>query len=136
MKGSNLWDEYNRAMRSLAPKAMADLDACRMLVALDEALMAGEKTDPKTASKYAQQIIGCFRAKDFADVDTFAVALVATLCQYPEPIVRMIACPLNGIPRTKAFCPSIAEIANELDEKSKNIATVGRFARRALQAPR
>lgn len=122
------------AMHSLAPRQKADLDACRSVIALEEEILAEKTTTPKAATKYATQIMGCFRARDFQDPDTFAVALVAHLCRYPEPIVKMIACPLNGVARTHQFCPSISEIADALEQLSNRIRVVAAPARRALQA--
>lgn len=121
-------------MQTLAPKERADLGACRAVVALEEAILAGGKTPPDAATDYATQIMGCFRARDFQDPDTFAVALVAHLVMHPEPIVKMLACPLNGIARTHQFCPSIAEIADALEAMENRIRIVAGPARRALQS--
>ena len=121
-------------MRSLAPSCRADLDACRVVVAIEEIILAGERTSPKAASHYARQIVGCFRAKDFLDADTFVVALVAHLVLHPEVVVKMLACPINGIARSHQFCPSIAEIADALERMSERVKLVAGPARRALQS--
>lgn len=109
------------------------LDGCRTVVAIEEAIDAGERCPPSIASKAAKRIVGCYRARDCIDVETYLASLVATLARYPAAVVKMAACIENGIPRKHKFLPTIAEIADELDEMTKNISIVARFARRALQ---
>jgi hypothetical protein len=110
-----------------------DLDWCRTIVAIEETIDAGERAAPSLASQAAKRIVGCYRAKDFIDVETYLAALVATLARYPAPLVKMAACIENGIPRKHKFVPTIAEVADHLDEISKNLTTAARLARRALQ---
>lgn len=109
------------------------LDGCRTIVAIEDAIDNGERTAPSLASKAAKQIVGCYRARDFVDVETYIASLIATLARYPEPIVKMGACINYGIPRKHKFLPTIAEVSDELDAISKNITSTARLARRALQ---
>lgn len=123
-------------MQTLSPKEKTDDDACRMVLAIEQSIAAGDTTPAKKANKYALQIMGCFRASDFQDTETFAVALMAHLIRYPEAVVKMLACPLNGIPRTHKFCPSISEIADALEAHAKRVQTVAIAFRRDLKVRR
>lgn len=67
----------------------------------------------------ATQLAGCFRAKDFADPRTFAAALAATFQSFPEVCGRIVVDPVNGLPSTAKFPPSIAEVRTALDEQVK-----------------
>lgn len=120
-------------MQTLSPKETTDDDACRMVLAIEQAISDGATTPAKNANTYAAQIMGCFRASDFQDAETFAVALMAHLIRYPEPIVKMLACPLHGIPRTHTFCPSISEIADALEAHTKRVQSVAIAFRRDLR---
>jgi hypothetical protein len=130
---SKLWTDYNEFVRCGGLMGKYSLDGCRTIVAIEEAIDAGERAAPSLASKAAQQIIGCYRARDCVDVETYIGALVATLARYPAPLVKMAACIENGIPRKHKFVPTIAEVADHLDAMSKNLTTAARLARRALQ---
>jgi hypothetical protein len=128
-----LWTDYNAFVKCGGLRGKYSLDGCRTIVAVEEAIDAGERSPPSLASKAAQQIVGCYRARDCIDVETYIAALVATLARYPAPVVKMAACIENGIPRKHKFVPTIAEVCDELDTISKNITTTARLARRALQ---
>ncbi|WP_298966182.1 hypothetical protein [uncultured Roseibium sp.] len=65
----------------------------------------------------ATTLAGCFRAKDFANAKTFAAALSATFQQYPEAVGRIVVDPVNGLPSTNKFPPSIAEVREALDAR-------------------
>lgn len=134
-KGSKLWADLERVIAETARPAIdaktLDRSACMAVVAMGEAL-GGGPIDPKSASDAAKRIVGCYRARDFIDVDTFVVALVATLAQHPAVVVRMVADPLSGIPRKYKFAPAISEIADELEATGKRIRLAASGARRAL----
>ena len=130
---STLWNDYKDFVKCGGLRGKFSLDGCRTIVAIEEAIDAGERTPPSLASKAAKQIIGCYRARDCVDVDTYIAALIATLARYPAPVVKMAACIENGIPRKHKFVPTIAEVADELDAIAKNVTTTARLARRALQ---
>lgn len=111
--------------------ARIDLGSCQMVARMDDAL-DGQRIAPRAASDAAKTIVGCYRARDFVDVDTFVVALVATLAQHPEVVVRLAADPVNGIPRKYKFVPAISEIADELEAITTRIRLAAQGARRAL----
>jgi hypothetical protein len=133
MPTSKLWTDFNEFVRCGGLRGKYSLDGCRTIVAIEEAIDAGERAPPTLASKAAQQIVGCYRARDCVDVETYIGALVATLARYPASVVKMAACIENGIPRKHKFVPTIAEVADHLDAMMQNITTASRLARRALQ---
>lgn len=130
---STLWNDYKDFVKCGGLQGKYSLDGCRTIVAIEQAIDAGERAEPSLASKAAKQIIGCYRARDCVDVETYIAALVATLARYPGSVVKMAACIENGIPRKFKFVPTISEVADELDAISKNITSTARLARRALQ---
>ena len=134
MKGSVLWDDYASVRKCGGTGQKWPLDACRRLVALDDALDELPPGGPQEASECAKRIIGCYRARDFVDVVTFTMVLVATLARWPVPVMRMAACPFNGIVRKFKFPPSINEVADELETIASNVRLLARSARRAVQA--
>lgn len=107
-------------------------EACHAVMELCIALDEGRRIDPKQATKMARVLLGCYRARDFVDVDMFATALVATLAQYPAPIVAMVVDPIKGMPRRFKFPPSLAEVADELEALDKRVHLAWRGAVTAL----
>lgn len=82
---------------------------------LADEILYGPQPTPDTALTMATTLIGCFRAKDFADPKIFASALAATFQRYSEGAGRMVVDPLNGFPSKTKFAPAISEIREALD---------------------
>lgn len=69
-----------------------------------------EPISPENALKRARMMVGCYRAKDFVDVEVYCMALVANLCEFPTIVVNQVTDLRVGIPATHTFCPAISEV--------------------------
>lgn len=76
-------------------------------------------------------LIGCFRAKDFADAKHFAKAMTALFQRYPETVGLMVSNPVEGLPADLVFPPSIAEVKAALEKEKAWGAALGRALDRA-----
>lgn len=85
------------------------------------AVLAGDRTAPSAALKRAKILVGCYRARDFVDVETFITGLVANLCDYPECVVNLVTDPKHGLPATNTFCPAISEVVEACRKASEKI---------------
>ena len=66
--------------------------------------------DPRMTTRLAAQLLGCYRASDANDPDTFVTAAAALLACYPEAIARRVCDPVRGLPSLSKWLPAIAEI--------------------------
>jgi hypothetical protein len=98
-------------------------------VAIHEAaatIVAEERLSPSAALKRAKLLVGCYRARDFVDVETFVTALVANLCDYPECVVNLVTDPKHGLPATNTFCPAINEVIDACKKARDRILLASR----------
>lgn len=65
------------------------------------------RCDPATAAFLAGRLFRCYRVGEASDPETFVAMATATLCDYPEMIVRRVC---YGVPRQSKWLPSIAEL--------------------------
>jgi hypothetical protein len=65
---------------------------------------------PKVAAERTKLLFNCFRRNDASDPDTFVTAVAALLSRYPEEIVRRVTHPVDGLPASHTFPPSVAEV--------------------------
>lgn len=98
---------------------------------LAEEMGTGRRPDSKTAMEMASVLIGCFRARDFADAKHFAKAMAALFQKYPEVVGLMVSNPVEGLPSDLVFPPSIAEVKSALEKERAWGAALGRALERA-----
>jgi hypothetical protein len=65
----------------------------------------------------ARTLCGFFRQREFVDAKLFASGLAATFQQYPEILGLIVVDPVNGLPATSTFPPSIHEVRKELETR-------------------
>jgi hypothetical protein len=70
------------------------------------------KCDPRTASRKAAQLFGCYPRNEANDPEFFLTAASALLACYPEIVVDRVCDPLSrgGLPAKHKFLPALAEI--------------------------
>lgn len=73
--------------------------------------------------------MGCYRAVDSNDPETYIAAAIAVLSRYPIKIIEAVSSPVTGLPSKLKWLPSIAEIKEACEEYD-------RFNARIRQAER
>jgi len=70
------------------------------------------KCDPRTASRKAAQLFGCYPRNEANDPEFFLTAASALLASYPEVVVDRVCDPVSrsGLPAKHKFLPALAEI--------------------------
>ena len=68
------------------------------------------KCDPRTASRKAAQLFGCYPRNEANDPEIFLTAATALLASYPEAVAERVCDPIRGLPSKNKFLPAIAEI--------------------------
>ena len=80
-------------------------------------------------------MFGCYRKDEVADPAFFITAVVGILTRYSETTIRHVTDPLNGLPATAKFLPSVAEIKEACErEQATQDRETAREERRAEQA--
>ncbi len=81
----------------------------------------------------------CYRRDDAVDPEIYGGAVIATLCDYPEPVVLEVTDPRRGIPAREKWLPSIAEVRQACEARMRPIrdqmARQKREAERAKSLP-
>ena len=81
------------------------------------------------AKKGAARLLGCFRAGDANDPETYTAAVIAVLNRYPIEVIREVTEPATGLPSISKWLPTISEIRNECDVLVGRIETRARLDR-------
>lgn len=68
------------------------------------------KADKAEVGAGVKRMLGCYPAGKPADPQVYVAAITAVLAQYPNEIVRQVTDPVNGLPASCKFLPSIAEL--------------------------
>jgi hypothetical protein len=96
------------------------------------------RCDPATAAFLAGRLFGCYRAGEASDPETFVAVATATLCGYPEMIVRRVC---YGLPSHAKWLPSIAELRQACEDAMRPVWEADRrqaqreATRKVLAAP-
>ena len=69
------------------------------------------KAEAEFATERAILLLGCYRKDDAHDPETYTMAVVAILTDYPAEVVEHATDPRTGIARKCKFLPSVAEVA-------------------------
>ena len=78
--------------------------------ALTNSSPTSTKCDPRTASRKAAQLFGCYPRNEANDPEMFLTAASALLASYPEVVVDRVCDPIRGLPAKHKFLPALAEI--------------------------
>lgn len=78
-----------------------------------------------------KRLLGCYPAGKPADPQVYVAAVTAVLAQYPNEVVRQVTDPINGLPASCKFLPSIAELTEAC---SKLMAPYRAEYREAMEA--
>lgn len=63
----------------------------------------------------ARRLLGCYRAGDANDPETYVSAVISVLARYPIEIIREVTEPATGLPGRSQWLPTVAEIRNECE---------------------
>lgn len=67
------------------------------------------------AKRGAKRLLGCYRAGDANDPETYIAATVSVLSRYPSEVIRDVTEPATGLPSRLKWLPSISEIREECE---------------------
>ena len=87
------------------------------------------KCDPRTASRKAAQLFGCYPRNEANDPEIFLTAATALLASYPEAVAERVCDPIRGLPVKNKFLPAIAEIREACEREMVWFDTVERRER-------
>ena len=87
------------------------------------------KCDPRTASRKAAQLFGCYPRNEANDPEIFLTAATALLASYPEAVAERVCDPIRGLPSKNKFLPAIAEIREACEREMVWFDTVERRER-------
>ena len=76
-------------------------------------------------------MLGCYRAGDANDPETYIAATVSVLSRYPSEVIRDATEPATGLPSRLKWLPSISEIREECEILAARI-TRGEELRKGL----
>ncbi len=68
------------------------------------------KADKAEVGVGVKRMLGCYPSGKPADPQVYVAAITAVLARYPNEIVRQVTDPVNGLPASCKFLPSIAEL--------------------------
>jgi hypothetical protein len=80
-------------------------------------------------------LFGCYRKTDANDPEIYLTAAVAILLQYPKTIIDHVTDPVHGLPASKYFLPSIAEIREACEIRSRFEQTIAKPAHKPRSQP-
>ncbi|WP_310619662.1 hypothetical protein [Flexibacterium corallicola] len=86
---------------------------------LSAAALGDNQPSKEEAITLAERLVGSFREVKFNNSEQFGLALAALFERYPYELGLMVAHPIDGLPSKLKFCPSIAEVKEELEEQRK-----------------
>lgn len=64
-------------------------------------------------------MFGCYRKGDANDPETYVAAITATLARYPQDVILDVTHPVDGLPGTNDFIPTVAEVRRACEAKMK-----------------
>lgn len=67
------------------------------------------------AAMAAKVLLGCYRSGEANDPEVYITAVVATLAQYPEHVIRAVCDPRTGLPSRSKWLPTVSEVREECD---------------------
>ena len=134
--GSALWRSFLNVRSHSACSVISDLldpDACRAIVALDEAIKAGGGTPPEDAQAAVDLILCSYQRAQFQDVVAFGTLLGAALMKRAPGLVAMAVDDEHGI-ATKCvrYPPNLATVSTYLSETSERVRLIAWGARKGL----
>lgn len=106
-------------------------DECQAVIEAAERV-AGKPT-PEQATALARSLLGVYRRDDVNDPATYALAISATLAEFPAYIAERVASPVHGLPARLKFLPSIAEVREALETEDRRQRLIVARARWMLQ---
>jgi hypothetical protein len=89
------------------------------------------------AKRGAKRLLGCYRAGDANDPETYIAAVVSVLSRYHESVIRDATEPATGLPSRLKWLPSISEIREEcerLDAREKRLDEFKRIGQAQIAA--
>lgn len=114
---------------SLTTVSRSDCEVVIAAVDRDLARLASEAD----ASRAAQVLLGVYRTDAVSNPTIYANTVASLLSRYPVRVVRRVVDPVDGLPGSLKFLPSIAEIKAALEMERKKLANRGFKARWMLQ---
>jgi hypothetical protein len=83
----------------------------------------------------AEILFGCYRKSDANDPKIYLTAALAIMLEYPKNVIDYITDPVRGLPATKYFLPSIAEIREACEIRQHLEQTLAQPTRKSRSQP-
>jgi hypothetical protein len=67
------------------------------------------------AARATKVLLGCYRSGEANDPEVYTTAMIATLSDFPEHIIRAVCDPRHGLPARSKWLPTVSEVRSECD---------------------
>lgn len=133
--GSESWRQLETVIRETARAQLPpglDLDACRAIVALGEAIEARRASSGEEAQATVELIFAGYQRAQFTNLRLAVMTTASLLMKHPPALVAMMADPEAGIASGERYPPTLEKFATTLKVTGNRVLLACSGARRAL----